>query len=634
MKALASTIRTLTSLAARRWPALIIPLAGLVALLAVGATAIPHLSGVEPAADRVAETVFAAIQYQEEDGQPPLNRTRLSQLIRKAAEGGARFVAAPGIPPLHPQEAPFGRPEPIPGPTSEYFGKLARTLGIWLVLPLREADGQGGYYATSLLISPQGRPAQTYRQVMVRSGDATRGNFRDILDSFDVGGLRIGMMAGDDLQVGVPRLAARGAETVLVTAAWSGSDAAGWTHTCRQLSQRYAVNLVVADYRTPQHPEDGCGGIYTLDGSAAEPQSAAGGRLVRAALEGPPIPWRIDSALGLPSVVPVPTFEPPTPAMAELGRALFFDRDISSTGKVSCADCHRPELAFTDGRPKGEGVYGRRTKRNVPSLLNVAFRPLLRWDGYASSLENFAKYPISGFHEMNFHYLDELVDYVRSKPGYVEDFRSAMEAENIEFENIARALGAYQRSLISGGSRFDRYFYGGQESVLTESEKRGLELFRGKAACADCHLIGDRYALLMDFQYHFLGVGYDPRPGVSPDIGLGSISTNDEAGRFQTPSLRNVALTGPYMHDGSIKTLRETIEFFVRGGDAVEDKTLDISPVPLNEQDKTDLEAFLRTLTGSPRYDAQGRRQDASQTVPDKPSQSSPRQPSERKKHE
>jgi cytochrome c peroxidase len=291
-----------------------------------------------------------------------------------------------------------------------------------------------------------------------------------------------------------------------------------------------------------------------------------------------------------------------------LGRELFFDKGLSSTGTVACATCHQPERAFTNGQAKGVGVHDRKTYRNVPTLLNVAFRPLLRWDGYASTLENFTKYPFSGVREMDFHYLDKVVAELRARPHYAAAFRSAMGAEPIEFEHVARALATYMRTLISGDSAFDRYYYQRDEAALDESARRGLALFTGKAECARCHLIGDRYALFMYFKYHFLGVGYDPEPGASEDIGLGAISTNDLSGFFQTPSLRDVAETAPYMHDGSLATLEEVVEFFDAGGAPRPGRATGLRPLLLTRQEKRDLVAFLRSLTGAQRYSADGRR--------------------------
>jgi cytochrome c peroxidase len=176
------------------------------------------------------------------------------------------------------------------------------------------------------------------------------------------------------------------------------------------------------------------------------------------------------------------------------------------------------------------------------------------------------------------------------------------------YDDFARALATYQRTLISGDSPFDRYYYGGERDAISAPARRGLELFARRADCARCHRIGRTYALFTDFQSHFLGVGYNSQPGGSPDIGIGAISNRPLEGFFQTPSLRNVAETAPYMHDGSMETLEEVVEFYDRGGDAQPGRPGELRPLHLTAQDKESLVAFLRSLTGSQRYSAQGRR--------------------------
>jgi cytochrome c peroxidase len=292
--------------------------------------------------------------------------------------------------------------------------------------------------------------------------------------------------------------------------------------------------------------------------------------------------------------------------MAELGRLLFVDPNLSSTGKVSCSTCHEPAKAFTNGEAKGTGVYGRKTRRNVPSLFNVAYRPLLRWDGYASSIENFVKYPINGYTEMNFHYLDKVPAYLRSQPLYVKAFRSAMGVEEIQFEDVALALAAYQRTLISGNSAFDRYYYGKDKSALSKDAQWGLRIFTGKAKCSECHTIGNDYSLFMDDKYHNLGVGYDLVKKEYDDKGLAEISNDDLSGLFLTPSLRNVAQTAPYMHDGSLKSLDQVVDFFNRGG--IRSPGLDpiMKPLRLTVGERRALVAFLQSLTGDQRYSPAG----------------------------
>jgi cytochrome c peroxidase len=293
--------------------------------------------------------------------------------------------------------------------------------------------------------------------------------------------------------------------------------------------------------------------------------------------------------------------------LEELGRRLFTDPGLSSTGTVACSSCHLPDRAFANGDEFGRGVHGRTTRRNPPSLLNVAFRPLLQWDGYASSLENFAKYPLSGHTEMNFHYLDRAADYVRSRFDYRQAFGSLPGRQEIEFDGVARALAAYQRTLLSGNSGFDRYKYGGDQGALSPAAERGHDLFVGRARCATCHSIGPTDALLTDFAYHDLGIGYDASKGRYRDLGLGGISTDEFSGLFLTPSLRNVALTAPYMHDGSLHTLAEVVAFYSRGGNRGARRP-EIVPVGLRETEQSDLIAFLESLTGDHAFTRDGRR--------------------------
>jgi cytochrome c peroxidase len=569
-------------------------------------------SSAEPAA-----YVFAAIDFAPAPGEAERNRQELVKLIAEAARRGARYVVTPelGISGAYADGAQpaRGRPnaEPIPGPTTDYFARQARELRIWLALSLPEKAEGGGYYLTTVLLDESGQVAARNRKVMVRpeagDGPANAGDYRDVLDTVDTGGVRLGVLSGDDIQAGIPRLAARGADTILVTAGWSVQEAARWDEEIRRLSKEYGVNLVVANRRGAAVAGEAApsGGIYMRSGEVLSPGAGAVSGLAQAALRQPAGRWRIETPLGLPSV-PLPTYQAGNPEIAELGRKLFFDTNLSSTKTVSCATCHMPDRAFANGKPKGIGVHGRLTKRNVPSLLNVAYRPLLQWDGYAGTLENFAKYPLSGYTEMDFHYLDEAIDYLRSRPDYVKAFQSVMGVDPIEFEAVATALATYQRTLLSANSPFDRYYYGRDEAALSAEAKRGLKLFQGTAKCSTCHLIGDRYALFTDFKYHSVGVGYDTKGKTDTDVGLGGISFNDNNGLFLTPSLRNVAETGPYMHDGSMRTLEEIVEFYDRGGGLSPNRDPRLKPLSLSRQEKKDLLAFLRSLTGDQQYSAEG----------------------------
>lgn len=583
------------------------------ALCAIGAGfGAASTSNAEPAAYG-----FAAIDFAPAPGEAERNRQELVKLVVEAARRGARYVVTPELGTTGTYaggaRTAHGRPlaEPIPGPTTDYFARWAKELRIWLALSVPEKAEGGGYYLTTVLLDERGQIAARNRKIMVRpeagDGPANPGDYRDVLDTVDTGGVRLGVISGDDIQAGVPRLAARGADTVLVTAGWSVQDAAGWGEEIRRLSKEYGVNLVVANRRGAALAGEAGppGGIYMRSGEVLAPGAGTVPGLAQAALRQPAGRWRIEPPLGLPSV-PQPTYGAGSPEIAELGRRLFFDKNLSSTKVVACATCHVPDRAFANGEPKGVGVHGRSTKRNVPSLLNVAYRPLLQWDGYAGTLENFVKYPLSSYNEMDFHYLDEVIEYLRSRPEYVKEFRALMGADPIEFEAVATALATYQRTLVSANSPFDRYYYGRDEAALSAEAKRGLKLFQGRAQCSACHLVSDRHALFTDFKYHSNGVGYDTKEKSDTDVGLGGISFNDNNGLFITPSLRNVAETRPYMHDGSMQTLEEVVEFYNRGAGNSPHRDPRLKPLSLSPQEKKDLLAFLRSLTGDHQYSAEG----------------------------
>ncbi len=529
-------------------------------------------------------------------------QARVARQLEAARERGAAYVVLPELSLVGRGEAP--RPEPLDGPTAAWFAAQARRLGLWIAYSLPEAT-EGGYHVATVLVDDRGQTAAVFRAVMVPAErGAVRGNFRETIDTVDDDGLRLGVVSGHDLMVGVPRLADRGAHVILVTADWDASATAEWAARCRDLVREYKVGLVVASRGDRPGAHDWVAVFHT--GDAPRPEQRRDGVAI-VSLPRPARDWQVDSSLGLPLSIPFPTHQPGSTEIADLGRRLFIDTRLSSSGEVACSSCHQPERAFTNGETKGTGVHGRQTKRNVPSLLNVAFRPLLQWDGYASSLENFAKYPISGFNEMNMHYLDQLVLHLRSRPEYVEAFRKRMGVETIEFEHAALALAQYQRTLVSGNSPFDRHFYGGDTTAMSASAQRGLKLFQGQARCATCHAIGDRYATFTDLKYYDLGVGYTEAAKKYQDIGLGGISTDDFSGLFQTPSLRNVAETAPYMHDGSVASLEEAVELHLQGGRPSPRLSREaLEPVALSAADKADLVAFLRALSGEQRYSRDG----------------------------
>ncbi len=332
--------------------------------------------------------------------------------------------------------------------------------------------------------------------------------------------------------------------------------------------------------------------------------------------------------LGLPAV-PWPDDNPPTAGKIALGRRLFFDRRLSFNDTISCAMCHVPDQGFTSNAlATAVGIEGRSVRRNTPTLYNVAYLDRLFHDGREESLEQQVWGPLLARNEMGNPSVGHVLEKVRRIPGYVEQFRAAFAGRGVGMETLGMALAAYQRSLLAADSAFDRWRYAGQRNAMDASAKRGFGLFTGKAGCAGCHLVGGKHALFTDQRWHNTGVGYrqsmgrDGRkrtvmlaPGVSiaidsaiidavaapvqADLGRYEISQDPgDRWKYRTPSLRNLTLTAPYMHNGSLRTLEAVVAFYDRGG--VPNETLDplIHPLHLSAAEKSDLVAFLRSLTG------------------------------------
>ena len=556
---------------------------------------------------------FAAIQFAPAGSGSSANRERLEGLVAEAAKRGARYVVLPelstiGALPPKIEGGKYALAEPVPGPTTQFFSELAKKYGIWLTFSLPEVTDDGhGYHIATVLLNERGAVLAKHHKRVLRyngeDGPATVGFARLLMDTVDDHGRRIGILSGDDLQSGVMRLAQRGADTILVSANWSASDPIRWTELCEQLAHEFRVNLVVANRQA------GIGGIYGRDTKPLVGDKNAKAEAVVASLETVRESWIVPSSLGLPSV-PVPSNEPLTPGLVELGRSLFFDPKLSSTGTVSCNSCHMPEKFFTNGKTSGEGVFSRQTSRNVPSVLNAAFKTTLHWDGNPTTLEQQLKYPLSGFAEMNLRSYDDLTASIRAREDYVAAFRTEMgvEPQDITREHVSRALASFQRTLVSGNSPFDRYYYGKNPSALSADARHGLELFQGKAACSGCHMIEENYALFMDGKFHRLGIGYVPEKQVYSDPGVGMVSNSDYAGMFFTPSLRNVAETAPYMHDGSAPTIEDAIRLHYRRPDPNISRDTALKSVELSQTELGYLAAFLRSLTGEERYNARGER--------------------------
>lgn len=304
-------------------------------------------------------------------------------------------------------------------------------------------------------------------------------------------------------------------------------------------------------------------------------------------------PCRADQAdkpklAALPDSSPAPENNPTTPEKAALGKLLFFDPRLSGGNDMSCATCHEPKKAFGDGLPKAKGHAGKTLDRNAPSLLNVGFHASYFWDGREQSLESQALMPITAADEMH-QDLDELEKELSAVPEYVKRFKEVFDAPPSR-ENIAQALAAFERTLVSGPSPLDKFLRGDKQALSPLAEE-GLRLFTGEAGCIRCH----NGPLLSDGKAYRLGVGFG-------DKGLGGVtSKEDDNYKFRAPSLRNVSQTGPYMHDGSLKTLDEVVAFYYRGVPAIGPDGLPLDVEPLLGRSFSEIPAivaFLELLSG------------------------------------
>ena len=272
----------------------------------------------------------------------------------------------------------------------------------------------------------------------------------------------------------------------------------------------------------------------------------------------------------------------------KLGRKLFFDTRLSKDGTVSCASCHRPDQAFALNKNIAAGVDNKPGRRNAPSLLNRRFGTAQFWDGRASSLEEQALQPIESENELG-HSIAEVLSMLNNDEEYTSLFARAFD-NGVTQENLGSAIASFERSLLSGGSAIDKFQ--NSEQALTEKQRHGLWLYESKGGCWRCHS-GANYS---DEDFHNTGVSW----GVEPlDLGKFEVSeVESDKGKFRTPSLRDVALTAPYMHDGSMATLKEVVEFYNRGG--TENPHLDenLKPLNLTDSEVDSLVEFLKALTG------------------------------------
>ncbi|MFL6415424.1 MAG: cytochrome-c peroxidase [Bryobacteraceae bacterium] len=311
-------------------------------------------------------------------------------------------------------------------------------------------------------------------------------------------------------------------------------------------------------------------------------------------------PFEIKVPLGLPPL-PIPADNPPTAETIALGRKLYYDTTLSSNNTMSCASCHSPALMFSDGQRFSRGASGKLGVRNALTILNSAYYPVDFWDGRAINLEAQSGMPMANPVEMNQPH-EVSVSKLNAIPEYRKEFEKAFGPGPVTIDKVEKAIASFERTLLSGNSPFDRYLYGGEKTAMSASAIRGMEIFRDKnrGNCATCHTIGDHYALFSDGKFHNIGIGVDAN-GELQDLGRYVVTKKDsDKGSFRTPTLRNIAKTAPYMHDGSEKTLKDVVDYYVGGGNSNAYLDKEIRPLTLTRQERADVVAFLESLTGEP----------------------------------
>ena len=302
--------------------------------------------------------------------------------------------------------------------------------------------------------------------------------------------------------------------------------------------------------------------------------------------------------LAVPDIAPLPAYVP-TPSAnlgyvqkVDLGRQLYFDTRLSKNNSVSCAFCHNPGTGFADARQFSIGAFGTSGGRQAPTVYNTGFLPLQFWDGRAGSLEEQAVGPIHNPIEMAERH-ETVVPKIAKISGYQKQFQLIFGA-GASLQHIGEAIAAFERTIVSQNSAFDKYVLGDSQA-LDDAAVRGLALYRGKARCLLCHN-GPNFT---DDQFHNLGV-----PQVGPlkeDLGRFLVSRRErDKGAFKTPTLRSIAETAPYMHDGVFKTLEEVVDFKDAGGMTNPHLSPLMKPLNLTREEKADLIAFLKALTGEP----------------------------------
>ncbi|MBI3797680.1 MAG: photosynthetic protein synthase I, partial [Deltaproteobacteria bacterium] len=318
--------------------------------------------------------------------------------------------------------------------------------------------------------------------------------------------------------------------------------------------------------------------------------------------------------LGLPSPLPVPDNNPLTVEKVRLGRRLFFERRLSPNDTMSCAMCHIPAQGFTVNQLRlAVGINGKTAKRNPPTLYNVAYQRLLFYDGREFTLEDQMISPLTNPLEMGNPSIGYVVDRLKRLPDYAAQFRQVF-AEEVSVATLGKALASYERTLLSANSPFDRWYFAGDGTGVSKEVKAGFKIFTGKGQCFACHTVSKEMALFTDQGFHNTGVAqlqFIPEKTVEMDLGgglrvqlpraqvdevltppgkdLGRYEVTldpTDLWRYKTPSLRNVALTAPYMHNGALLTLAEVIDYYDRGGTGSEGQDPRISPLELTSEEK------------------------------------------------
>ncbi|HEY5974622.1 MAG TPA: cytochrome c peroxidase [Geobacteraceae bacterium] len=340
--------------------------------------------------------------------------------------------------------------------------------------------------------------------------------------------------------------------------------------------------------------------------------------------------WAGALPLGLPPV-PAPADNPQTPEKIALGKRLYEDKRFSGDGTVSCATCHDPAKGFSDGKSVAEGIRSQKGTRNSPTVINAAYYTSQFWDGRRATLEEQAKDPFTNPIEHGLKSHEPILQTIRGDVTYPAEFKKVfgISPQQLTIDHVVKAIAAFERTVVAGDSPFDRYQYGGDPTAMSAAAIRGLALYRVKARCQDCHTIGQTEATFIDNKFHNVGVGFKriggkfmaaanafrkaKQEGKNVDESVLTSAETSELGRFvvtlrpadigafKTPTLRNVAITGPYMHDGSIATLAEVVELYDKGGEANPLLDSGIRQLNLTPQEKADLVEFMKALT-SPQF--------------------------------